>query len=89
MYSNYINNTIRIIIFVIVRLMTPLYIVISSIILLVILLYLTYIFIEKKNPKEGWFYNNETHTLSIVLLPLFLIFLIMILYIFIEVSYIR
>ena len=69
--------------------MTPSYIFLSAFIYFLILLYIVYIFIEKKNPKEGWFYNKETKTYSIVLIPLFLIFLIILLYIFISFSYIR
>jgi uncharacterized membrane protein YphA (DoxX/SURF4 family) len=67
--------------------MSPISIYVTSLILFLILLYIVYIYIYKKFPEEGWIYNKYKKNISIVMLPLILISLVVILYIFVAFSY--
>jgi hypothetical protein len=67
--------------------MSPFYTYLTSLILFAVLLYITYIYIYKKYPREGWIYSKHRKNFSIVVLPLILISLIVILYILVTFNY--
>ena len=67
--------------------MSPFYTYLTSLILFAVLLYITYIYIYKKYPTEGWIYSKHRKNFSIVVLPLILISLIVILYILVTFNY--